>query len=78
MSNKLFQTLIYQMREAVDREIGIIDDKGIVIACSLLNNIGSSRREVLEEMSYNFDTLDMGGYTYRPIGSHARIEYSRH
>ena len=75
MSNKLFQTLIYQMREAVDREIGIIDDKGIVIACSLLNNIGSSRREVLEEMSYNFDTLDMGGYTYRPIGSHARIEY---
>ena len=34
MSNKLFQTLIYQMREAVDREIGIIDDNGIVIACN--------------------------------------------
>ena len=31
MSNKLFQGLIYQMREAVDREIGIIDDKGVVI-----------------------------------------------
>ena len=34
MSNKLFQGLIYQMREAVDREIGIIDDKGVVIACT--------------------------------------------
>lgn len=75
MSNKLFQGLIYQMREAVDREIGIIDDKGIVIACSQLSKIGGTHKEILDEISYNYETLVSGDYTYRPIGSHARIEY---
>ncbi|MBR4950863.1 MAG: PucR family transcriptional regulator, partial [Clostridia bacterium] len=75
MSNKLFQGLIYQMREAVDREIGIIDDKGVVIACSQLTKIGSTHSDILDEISYNYETLVNGNYTYRPIGSHARIEY---
>ena len=75
MSNKLFQGLIYQMRDAVDREIGIIDDKGIIIACSQLTKIGGVHHEILDEITYNYDTLVIGNYTYRPIGSHARIEY---
>ncbi len=75
MSNKLFQGLIYQMREAVDREIGIIDDKGIIIACSQLTKIGGTHEEIVDEISYNYDVLARGGYTYRPVGSHARIEY---
>ena len=75
MSNKLFQGLIYQMREAVDRELGIIDDKGVVIACSQLSKIGTSHNEILDEISYTYDILVSDGYTYRPIGSHARIDY---
>jgi len=75
MSNKLFQGLIYQMKEAVDRNIGIIDEKGVIVACSQLTRIGETHREILEELSYNFDTLTWDGYTYRPIGSHARIEF---
>ena len=43
MSNKLFQNLVYQMREAVDRDIGIIDEKGTIIACSQLARIGESQ-----------------------------------
>jgi len=75
MSNKLFQGLIYQMKEAVDRNIGILDDKGIIIACSQLTRIGEVNKEILEEVSYTFDTIIWEGYTYRPIGSHARIEF---
>ncbi len=75
MSNKLFQGLIYQMRDAIDRCIGIIDDKGIIVACSNLTMIGESRKDVLDEVSYNFDVTLLDGFTYRPMGSHARIEY---
>lgn len=75
MSNKLFQGLIYQMKEAIDRNIGIIDDKGVIIACSQLTRIGEGHKEILEEVSYTFDTITWDGYTYRPIGSHARIEF---
>ena len=75
MSSKLFQGLVYQMREAVDRDIGIIDEKGTIVACSQLSRIGENHKEIVEEISYNFDTLTFEGYTYKPIGTHARIEY---
>lgn len=75
MSNKLFQSLIYQMKDSVDRSIGIIDEKGSVIACSSLTRIGESRKDILDEVSYSFDTIVVGGYTYKPMGSHARIDY---
>ncbi len=63
------------MKEAIDRNIGIIDDKGVIIACSQLSRIGESHKEILEEVSYTFDTITWEGFTYRPIGSHARIEF---
>ena len=61
MSNKLFQNLVYQMREAVDRDIGIIDEKGTIIACSQLARIGESHHDIIEEISYNFDTITAEG-----------------
>ena len=75
MSNKLFQSLVYQMREAVDRDIGIIDEKGTVVACSQLSRIGESHKDILDELSYSFDILKLDGYTYKPVGTHARIDY---
>ena len=75
MSNKLFQGMMYQMRDAVDREIGILDDKGIVIACSKVEKMGSEHKNVIDEINYTSDILTAGGYTYRLIGSRARIEY---
>ena len=39
MSNRLFQGIIHQMHDAVDRVIGVIDDAGYVIACSELSLI---------------------------------------
>ena len=36
MSNRLFQTVIHQMKDIVGRTIGAIDENGIIIACSEL------------------------------------------
>jgi len=75
MSNKLFQGLIYQMKDSTDRIIGVVDDKGTVIACSSLSHIGEIRSEVVEEISYTFDSFTVNGFTYKSIGSHTRAEY---
>ena len=40
MSNRLFQGVIHQMRDAVDRTIGVIDETGTIISCSELGKIG--------------------------------------
>ena len=34
MSNRLFQGVVHQMREAIDRTIGVIDETMAIIACS--------------------------------------------
>ena len=75
MSNRLFQGVIHQMHDAVDRVIGVVDEAGVVIACSELSKIGEMRNRVKEEMIYTTDTMVVDGYTYQPIGSGAKIEF---
>ncbi len=75
MSNRLFQGVIHQMKEAIDRVIGVIDENGVIIACSDLVKIGEIRQGVREELAYSSDIVTVGGYTYRPIGTGARTEY---
>ncbi|MBQ8836883.1 MAG: helix-turn-helix domain-containing protein [Clostridia bacterium] len=74
MSNRLFQGVIHQMHDATDRIIGVIDDGGVVIACSELGKIGEIRVGVREELSYNTDTAVIGGYTYRSMGQNSKLE----
>ena len=39
MSNRLYQTVLHQMKDVIGRTIGIIDENGIIIACSELSKI---------------------------------------
>ena len=36
MSNRLFQGIIHQMKDTVNRTIGVVDENGIVISCNEL------------------------------------------
>ena len=69
MSNRLYQTLLHQMKDVVGRTIGIIDENGIVIACSELSKIGESKQRIREELAYSTDAVIYEGYTYRFINA---------
>lgn len=75
MSNRLFQGIIHQMKDAVDRVIGVIDENGAIISCSELGKIGEIRQGVRDELAYTTEAVCTGGYTYRPIGTAAKAEY---
>ena len=75
MSSRLFQGMIHQMRESIDRVTGVIDENGVIIACSELVKIGEMRQGVRDELAYTSDSVTLGGYTYRPIGSGSKWEY---
>lgn len=75
MSNRLFQSVIHQMKDAIDRVIGVIDENGVIIACSELGRIGETRQEIRDEIAYVSDSVVKRGYTYRPIGSWTKAEY---
>lgn len=74
MSNRLFQTVVNQMKDAIGRTVGIIDENGIIVACSELEKIGESRQRIREELSYATDAVTYDGYTYRFIAAAAKTE----
>ena len=74
MSNRLFQTVIHQMKDVIGRVIGVIDENGIIVACSELGKIGESRQRVREALSYSQDSVTLDGYTYRHVGATAKEE----
>ncbi len=75
MSNRLFQGVIYQMKDAFDRIIGVIDENGIIISCSDLGKMGDVRQGVREELSFSSDFMNIDGYTYRYMGTGQKNEY---
>ena len=75
MSNRLFQSVIHQMKDAIDRVIGVIDENGVIISCSELVKIGEIRQGVRDEMAYASDSIVSGGYTYRALNGSSKSEY---
>ena len=76
MSNRLFQGVIHQMRDATDRVIGVVDDMGCVVACSDLSKIDETRESVLSDIGYRVEPIVIDGYTYKQVGSRAKLEHA--
>ena len=76
MSNRLFQGVIHQMRDAIDRTIGVIDETSVIIACSELGRIGEVNDSVTAETMASPNPFVINGYTYRSFGSRPRPEYA--
>lgn len=75
MSGRLFQGVIHQMKDAIGRTIGVLDENGAVIACSDLMKIGETRQAVKEELIYSAESAVYQGYTYRPMAMDSHPEY---
>ena len=67
MPNRLYQGVVHQMKDAIDRTFGVIDETGTVVACNDLHLIGEAREGVKEEMSYASGTTVLYGTTYHFI-----------
>ena len=74
MSNKLFQSIINQMKDVVGRNIGVIDENGIIIASSEFGKIGESRQRIREELPYSSDSMVYEGYTYRFVNASEKTD----
>lgn len=75
MSNKLFQSVLHQMRESTERALGVTDESGTIIATSELSRMGEQILGIKEELIYTNDRFCLSGYTYQPIVMHGKIEY---
>lgn len=72
MSNRMFQSVIHQMRDAIDRTIGVMDETHTVISCSNLGRIGEVHN--LQPVT-GTDSFVKGSYTYKPFGTAKSNDY---
>lgn len=78
MSSRIFQNVIIQMKDAVDRTIGVVDEQGFVVSSSELAIIGSR----LDDFhAYDFDAnekiVTTAGRTYCALASdNAKLDFA--
>ncbi len=72
MSNHLFQGVIHQMKDSIERTFGVIDENFTIIACSELGRIG----EVMESFNIigNEFTIN-NGYSFKGLGATQGTNY---
>lgn len=73
MSNRLFQGVIYQMKDSVDKTFGVIDNDFTIIACSELGRIGE-QLPVTSPLTGELFTSN--GYTFKSISAAQGTEYT--
>ena len=78
MSSRIFQNVIIQMKDAVNRTIGVVDEQGFVVASSELALIGSRLDDFhIYELDSAEQVVSMGSRTYGPLSSGStRFDYA--
>ena len=76
MSNRLFQGIVHQMVEVIDRTFGVVDETGTVISCSELGRIGEIQSHAVSDVFTSADIVTSDGYTYKAFGAHMHPEYA--
>ena len=66
MPNRLFHTVIHQMKDTIDRTFGVMDASNTIIACSDLSRVGEQLDVSVVPVAEGFTD---GGYTFKPIVS---------
>lgn len=74
MSVKLFQNLIYQIKDIVSCEFGIMDESGLILACSDERKVGRNFPRVDEVVSSRDRIVLFEGYAYQKIYIKNKLE----
>ena len=76
MSNRLFQGIVHQMSDSINRVVGVIDDTATIVSCSDLSRIGETVDLDFLELSHAEQPMVANGFTYRPFGMEQYYEYA--
>ena len=76
MSNRLFQGVIQQVKESLNSIVGVIDDTGIIVACSELSMVGESFDSGAMEAFKNEGAIVVGNYTVKSFSTPKMTSYA--
>ena len=68
MENRIFQDAISELKESIDRTIGVIDENGCIVACSEHSMIGIALAGSVDVLSVNEGSLSfLNGITFKRL-----------
>ena len=67
MQNRIFQNTCNQLKKDIKRRIGIMDENGVVIACSDESKVGYQNEHVMAHFDGSSEDLAGGGYMYKKV-----------
>ena len=76
MANRLFLGMINQMKEAIDRTIGVVDEQSAIVACSDLGRMGENCQALSDSACNAQEPFVVNGYTYKMFGNRATGDYA--
>ncbi len=77
MLNRLFQSVVHQLKDSVDCAIGVIDETGTVIACSELGRIGEVLDAAVTEQVFSVtDVVCINDMSYKSFGAPIHPDYA--
>ncbi len=76
MSNRLFQGIVNQLKDSVDRVIGIVDENGRVIACSDVAQNDEMHEGTISSILEGKELFTSEGMTYKTYVSDGKGEYA--
>ncbi len=75
MANRVFQGVVHQMKDAIKRTVGVIDEAGTVIACSDLARVGEVQQLDGVDRA-NVESFLREGCTYRQFTANKPNDYA--
>lgn len=75
MNVRLFQQMAHQMKEVMNRDLGIITDSGFIVSSNDACISNNDLECVLSFTADNTDTFTYNGFTYKPIVNMGKIDY---
>lgn len=76
MSNRLFQNIIHQTSDVMDRVIGVVDDSFVIVACSDPAKVGETMSAVKPGSLSAGETFVADNYTYKSFGNSSHPEFA--
>ena len=68
MAARLFQSILLEVKDKVDFILGVVDNPGVITACTELKFIGESIEAAAEFFKTGLEELQTGGYTFCLVG----------
>jgi len=75
MSVKIYQNLVNQIKDVIDSEFGIMDDTGLILACSDEKKVGQSSSLVSEIMRSKDQFVVIDGQTFQKVYIKNKLEF---